>query len=51
MFIKGESDDFGEQKSGGFGFGTGRNNEDKRNQSTSPQLILPGLERLCKTFL
>jgi hypothetical protein len=45
MFIKGEMDDYGEQKQGGFGFGTGRNIEDnKRNQTAiNPQAILPGL--------
>jgi hypothetical protein len=44
MFMKGDMDDYGDQKQGGFGFGTGRNNEDKRNLSvTSPQAILPGL--------
>lgn len=51
MFMKGEMDEPGEQKQGGFGFGTGRSNEEKRNMATSPQVILPGLERLCKTFL
>lgn len=44
MFLKNENnDDFGDQKQG-FGFGSGRNNEDKRNPSTvTPQTILPGL--------
>lgn len=54
MFMKGELDDYGEQKQPGFGgLNSGRGIEDnKRNQAAiNPQLILPGLERLCKTFL
>jgi hypothetical protein len=53
MFMKGEADDFGEQKQGVFGFNAGRNlDESKRNQAAiNPQIIFPGLERLCKTFL
>jgi hypothetical protein len=37
-----------------FGFNAGRSlEESKRLQPTAinPQVILPGLERLCKTFL
>lgn len=50
MIMKGDMDDFGQQKREGFGFG-GRNEEKRAIGSTSPQAILPGLQRLCKTFL
>jgi hypothetical protein len=49
MFMKGDMDDYGDQKQGGFG--TGRNNEDKRNLSvTSPHAILPGYKGYAKHF-
>jgi hypothetical protein len=52
MFMKGEMDDYSEPRQGGFGFSAARNNDSARTQGfTSPQTILPGLERLCKTFL
>lgn len=52
MFMKGDMDDYGEQRQGGFGFGASRTNDGPRTQNfTSPQTILPGLERLCKTFM
>ncbi len=52
MMFMGEMDD-NEPKPGMFGFNAGRSlEESKRMQPTlSPQVILPGLERLCKTFL
>lgn len=52
MMFMGDTDD-NEPKPGMFGFNAGRSMEDnKRMQPTvNPQLILPGLERLCKTFL
>lgn len=53
MAFMGEIDDSSEPKPGMFGFNTGRSlEESKRNQPAfSPQVVLPGLERLCKTFL
>jgi hypothetical protein len=53
MVFMGEADDNNEPKPGMFGFNTGRSIEEgKRNQTAiNPQAILPGLERLCKTFL
>lgn len=53
MFMKGEMDDYSEPRPGGFGFGVNRGgNEQPRAQNiASKEAILPGLERLCKTFL
>lgn len=46
MFMKGDTDDMGEKRQGGFDtFGTGSRAEEGRNRNfqTSTQNILPGL--------
>lgn len=51
MFMKGEMDDYSEPRQPGFGFGSARSNLDPKQTQTTPQAILPGLERLCKAFV
>lgn len=52
--LKSDTDDFPEQKKE-FGnsnnFNASREEVFKKNTVISPQIILPGLERLCKTFI
>lgn len=51
--LKNDMDDFSEQKPqfGSYNNFALRSEDPKKNAPLNPQLILPGLERLCKTFV